>query len=283
MTLALLGILLLFAVFQIVRLTRRAVRRKRLLATPLPLEWIEALEKRFEIFRELPEPLREKLGGLMHVFLDEKRFEACGGLKEITDEMRVLVAAQACLLLLGLDKHGFFRRLKSILIYPEAYRDRGVRRFDVSEIFDHGNEEGDVRFGESWDTGSVVLSWQSIKNGALHADDGMNVIYHEFAHQLDQVDGSADGAPRLPNHAGYAEWARIFQREYEALVEAVDDPSADPLLDPYGATDPAEFFAVATETFFEMPEDLKKEHPELYDQLAGFYGLDPADWSARNK
>ena len=270
-----LGILLATVIFLIARKVRMKSERRNLIATPLPAKWQAILAKRFRIFNQLPAPLRSRLSGIMQVFLDEKSFEACGGLKEITDEIRVVVAAQACLLLVGLKKHGYFPRLRSILIYPGAYRDRRRRTFDLSD-----DDDDHVRLGESWNSGSVVLSWENVLAGAARDDDGMNVVYHEFAHQLDQVDSSADGAPPLPHRGDYSEWARVFSREYEELVEATNDPQSHPkpLLDTYGATNPAEFFAVSTETFFEMPHDLKEEHPELFEQLAKYFGVNPTDW-----
>lgn len=251
---------------------RKYTRRKRLLAEPLSKQRQQILKKRFPAFSLLPPDVRDRLVSVMNVFLDEKRFEACGGLSEVTEEMKVLVAAQACLLLAGLDKHGYFPRLRSILIYPNAYQDRRRRTFDLQR------ESNDVRLGESWDSGSVVLAWKSVVKGAKHEDDGVNVVYHEFAHQLDQIDYSADGAPPLLNAGNYKKWAEVFGREYEKLVEAAEDPGSDPLLDTYGAKNPAEFFAVATEAFFEIPKDLKKEHPDLYEQLAIYYGVDPSRW-----
>jgi Mlc titration factor MtfA (ptsG expression regulator) len=132
--------------------------------------------------------------------------------------------------------------------------------------------------GESWETGSVILSWDSVVAGARNADDGMNVTIHEFAHQLDQENGT-DGVPVLKDRAAYRQWAEVFERNYEELVEDVEDGKGpEPLIDPYGATNPAEFFAVASETFFEESEDLRKEHPDLYEQLRNYYGLDPAMW-----
>ena len=136
-----LGILLATVIFLIARKVRKKSERRNLIATPLPAEWQAILEKRFPTFDRLPDPLRSRLSGIMQVFLAEKSFEACGGLKEITDEIRVVVAAQACLLLVGMKKHGYFPRLRSILIYPGAYRDRRRRTFDLSD--DH------VRLGES--------------------------------------------------------------------------------------------------------------------------------------
>ena len=271
--LSILGIFLVCIVGYGIAITRKRARRHRLLRKPLPDAWEAILENRVRLYQTLPEDLREKLAGLIQVFLAEKRFEACGDLEEITDEIRVVVAAQACLLLVGLERHGFFPRLQSILIYPGAYQDRRRRTFHLPS-----ERNGEIRLGESWHSGSVVLAWANVLAGAAHDDDGMNVVFHEFAHQLDQVDGSADGAPPLPRGGDYSEWARVFSREYEALIADANDPRSNSLLDTYGATDPAEFFAVATEAFFEQPSELKSRHAELYEQLIGYFGVNPVAW-----
>jgi len=247
-------------------------RQKEWMARPFPKEWDTYLKKNFPRYVELPDEVAEKLRQTMQVFLEEKNFEACGDLDEVTEEMKVLIAAQACLLLVGLEKHDFYAKLRSILVYPVAFHDRGRRRFDLRQ------ERERSMLGESWSSGSVILSWKSVRMGAKNDDDGMNVVFHEFAHQLDQADGVADGVPILSDRDAYNEWSRIFQREYEELVEDSEDPRADPLLDTYGAENPAEFFSVATETFFEESEAMEEEHPELYAALKEYYGLDPAKW-----
>lgn len=206
--------------------------------------------------------------------MEDKYFEPCGGLPEVTEAMKLVIAAQAAILLLELPNHRFYPRLKSILVYPGAFHDRGRRNFDLPQTNDRG-----VLLGESWETGSVILSWDSVVAGGRNADDGMNVVIHEFAHQLDQYNGEADGVPRLRNRAAYARWAEVFSREFARLVkESSHRGGPEPFLDPYGATDPAEFFAVASESFFEDPGDMKLEHPDLYEQLRDFYGLDPVSW-----
>ena len=252
--------------------TQRLRRRRTLLSEPLPDSWLETFAKDFPRYADLPEDLQFSLGGIARVLAAEKNFEACGGLEEVTEEMKALIAGQAALLLLRLPNHRFYPMLKSILVYPTAFRDHGHRRFDLHE------ENDDVLLGQSWQTGSVILSWESILAGARNADDGMNVVIHEFAHQLDQINGT-DGVPILHNRAAYRQWAEVFERNYEELIAEVEDGRGDePLIDPYGATNPAEFFAVASETFFEEPQDLQEEHPDLYEQLKSFYGLDPANW-----
>ncbi|MCB1062931.1 MAG: zinc-dependent peptidase [Verrucomicrobiae bacterium] len=241
-----------------------------------PETWESLLQERFAVYSKLPEFLRERLRQRMIDFIAEKQFEPCGDIDTITEEMRVLVAGQACLLLVGRPQERLFPRLHSILIYPGAFRDRGKRMFGSDD--GHEDDDRSIRLGESWNTGSVILSWDSVKRGAASDDDGMNVVLHEFAHQLDQADGSTDGTPALDAARDYIDWEKVMRREYDALVEETHNPRARPLLDPYGAENPAEFFAVATETFFELSAELLEEHPELYRELSDYYGVDPAEW-----
>ncbi len=258
------------------RARRRRLRRERL-ARPFSEAEKAILDRDFPRWRDIPAALLPRFAGDTRVLMEEKNFEPCGSLTTVSDEMRLLVSAQAALVILGMRNHGHFPRLKSILIYPGAFRDHGRRRFDLREAEDRG-----VLYGESWETGSVILSWDNVVAGGRNADDGMNVVIHEFAHQLDQYNGIADGVPQLASRDDYARWAAVMGSHYEALVAACDDHSEpEPFLDPYGATDPAEFFAVASETFFEDPADLVKEHPELYEELKNYYGLDPVSWGRR--
>jgi Mlc titration factor MtfA (ptsG expression regulator) len=279
------GLLIALAGCVLLAIALRAVRRgqpavERVAAAdeelPPPEEWDAILRRAFFLHDWLPGELRTRLLGRMAEFLADKRFEACGGLECVTAEMRLLIAAQACLLLVGRTKDKVFPRLKSILVYPGAFRDRGKRMFGIE---DGDDTEREIRLGESWNTGSVILSWEGVREGAAGKGDGVNVVLHEFAHQLDQIDGSTDGAPVLSHAGEYEDWAEVMRRDYESLVRAANDPRAEPLLDPYGAENPAEFFAVATETFFELSEDMRAEHPDLYRKLRDFYGVDPADWA----
>lgn len=251
---------------------RKQLRRRSFINRPLPDEWERFLEEDFPRHRDLPEAFQKPFRSTLQVLAEEKNFEPCGGLEAVTDRARVLICAQAALLLIGLPKHGYYRKLKSILLYPTAFRDRGHRRFGV-----HEEDDGSTRLGESWETGSVILSWESVVAGARNEDDGMNVVIHEFAHQLDQNDGRADGVPLLQDRQAYQRWAEVFLRNYEELVDEVERGKRS-VLDPYGATDPAEFFAVASESFFEEAELLQREHPDLYQQLRDYYRLDPATW-----
>lgn len=257
----------------VIRSLVRKRRRTELLTSPLPSEWEEAIAHDFPRYRAVPEEIKERLGGCARILAEEKSFEACGGLEEVTERMKALICIQAALLIVNLPHHRFFPALKSILVYPGAFRDRGHRRFGI-----HAEDRGTV-LGESWETGSVILSWDNCLAGARNADDGLNVVIHEFAHQLDQINGAADGLPVLSSGKAYRRWAEVFHREFEELVEDVNDGRGPkPLIDPYGATEPAEFFAVASETFFEESHELREEHPDLYEQLCQYYRLDPATW-----
>lgn len=250
------------------------LRRRRLLKQRFAPEFRSWLEEEFPRMRALPDRHQQSLEGLTLFLMNTKNFEACGGLHEVTEQMKGLICVQAALLLTGLPRHKFYPKLQSILVYPGAFRDKGRRRFGIHEEADRG-----TLLGESWETGSVILSWDSVLAGARNADDGMNVTIHEFAHQLDQENGT-DGVPVLRDRATYRKWAEVFERNYDELVEDVGDRKGpEPLIDPYGATNPAEFFAVASETFFEESVELSKEHPDLYEQLRDYYGLDPAQWT----
>jgi Mlc titration factor MtfA (ptsG expression regulator) len=221
--------------------------------------------------RSLPEADREELRRHILVLLEEKEFEGCGGL-EITDEIRVTIGAYAALLLLHRETD-YYPQLASILVYPEAYSAPGERH-----VGEYLVEEGpEVREGESWYRGSMVLSWQDVRRGVGNPEGGENVVLHEFAHQLDDESGAADGTPVLGGRRLWRQWVRVCQIEFEALAEA-DDRGQRTLIDPYGAENPAEFFAVVTECFFLRPARLRDRHPELYALFAEYYRQDPAAW-----
>jgi Mlc titration factor MtfA (ptsG expression regulator) len=244
-------------------------RRARLMKAPFLPEWFAIIERNVPFYRALAPDDQRELRGLIQVFLAEKHFEGCDGL-EITDEMRVTIAAQACILLLHRDTD-FYPSLQSILVYPTAYF-APVRRPEPGGIVSEGIE---ARSGESWSKGALVLSWDDVVRGASDIHDGYNVVFHEFAHQLDDEAGRGDGAPLLPKRSMYVAWARVLGAEYQRLVDNIEHHRPT-FLDAYGATNPAEFFAVATEFFFERPRELKRRHPELYEELRIFYRQDPA-------
>lgn len=251
----------------------RQKRRERLLARPAGEGWLEILDRNVAIFKCLPKNSQQQLFGLMHVFLDEKRFEGCGGLG-MSDEIKITVAAQACILMLNREPT-FYPKLKSILIYPHAYV--ANNSYSGAGMF----SEESARLGESWGGGTVVLAWDHVRQGVMDLKDGHNVVLHEFAHQLDQENGPADGAPQLDKQSGYIAWARVMHREYDRLCEKANKHSRD-VLNKYGTTNPAEFFAVATEAFFEKGKQLQKKHPELYEELKEYYQMDPAAWLSDN-
>ena len=244
-------------------------RRERIVAEPYPAEWRGVACGKLPYVAALPEALQEELFRLMQVFLAEKHFEGCAGF-EITDEVRLTIAAQACVLLLN-RKTDLYPRLKTILVYETAF-------FDAYEDMDeHGfvSESDDVHSGESWDFGVVILAWEEIVRGLRDHHDGYNVILHEFAHQLDHENRETDGVPILDERSFYSRWQEVFSEEYARLLKDVKRHEKS-VLDDYGATNPAEFFAVATESFFEESITLKDKHPELYAVLSRYYKQDPA-------
>lgn len=262
--LLLLGIVAIPFIFLKILNGKKQQRRQNLAKLRLNDKQRSRLEKDFPLYAKLPADLKNELEGLIHVFIAEKSFKPCGGLEEVTPHMQRVIAAQACLLLLRIP-HDLYSRLRTILLYPDTYVATG----------EFG--ETSVRLGESWGTGSVVLSWASVISGARNTEDGHNVTIHELAHQLDQQDGAADGVPELESRSAYKEWASIMHPEFKTLVKR-SEKGKPSVIDSYGAENPAEFFAVTTETFYEKPEQLQRDHPELYNLLASYYGVSPIDW-----
>ncbi len=249
----------------------RARRRRMLAQQPFPPAWRRILARHVPQVRSLPADLQIKLRQRMQVFIAEKPFIGCDGLV-VTEAMRVVVAAQACLLLLNRpDWH--YGNLRQVLLYPGAFWVDRVRTEPGGVLRD----ERQVLAGESWSQGQVVLSWGDVLDGAADPADGRNVVVHEFAHQLDQADGQSNGAPPLPRGMDARRWAQVLQAEYDQLQRqlAVGVPH---LLGAYAATNPAEFFAVASEVFVEQGSQLAAERPMLYAQLKAFYGIDPTSW-----
>ncbi len=216
----------------------------------------------------LPAADQERLLRLVQVFLHDKPLEGVG--LELTEEIRVTIAAQACLLLLKLD-YPCYPTLRRVLVYPGVFNPRRLETPRFGEV----EEEPRPTLGEAWQSGVVVLSWDSSLVGSLNPQEGHNVVLHEFAHVLDGENGAMDGLPLLDHPSAYRTWSWVFRTLYERQVEAARVGEETPL-HPYGATNRAEFFAVATEAFFVQPAELKRRLPELYDELAGFYRQDPA-------
>lgn len=244
----------------------RRVRHRKLLAAPFPPAWETVLAANVPLYTALTPAERHKLRDDLRVIVHEKHWEGCGGFV-VTDEVKVTIAAHAALLLLGLA-HDHFARVSTILVYPTGYRSPdgwtgpdGVVRRDTGAL------------GEAWYDGPVVLAWDAVLSGGQNPRDAQNVVIHEFAHQLDYLDGIADGTPPLRGKERNGRWHRVMTAEFERLKADTGEPK---LLDRYGATNPAEFFAVASETFFEKATDLRVRHPDLYAVLADYYNQDPA-------
>ena len=252
-------------------LARRHVewRRERLRRRPVPPAWHTVLALRLPLFRRLPDDVRTRLLADMQVFLAEKRFYGQDGL-EVTETMRLVIAAQACLLQLNQPTR-YFPDFTSIILYPDTYVSTETAHDGLLE-----STHEHVRAGESWYRGPVILSWRDIADDLAHARDGHNVVVHEFAHKLDEQDGLMDGAPALDN-VQRRSWPTVFRHEYERLTHALDRGERT-WLDPYAASAPEEFFAVTVESFFAQGAALQQHHPELYRELAAFFGFDPASW-----
>lgn len=241
-------------------------RRQQLLAEPFPSGWPKFLKRNVRQYSLLSAAEQAKLRDRLRIFVAEKDWVGCGGLA-VDDEMKVTIAAQACLLVLGFEPAYHYDRIRTVLVYPGTYlhpeRQRG--RFV--------GEEEEV-YGEYWHRGPVIVSWKNTRDGL---EDRGNLVFHEFAHHLDDVDGGMDGTPPLDSAAQASRWERVVSDEYARLVRSSARDEAT-LLNQYGATSLAEFFAVATECFFERPVPLRREHPELYEILRDFYRQDPARW-----
>jgi Mlc titration factor MtfA (ptsG expression regulator) len=287
-------------------------QRRKLRAQPFPESWVSVLESHSELYRRLPAADKDELHGHIHVFLTEKHFEGCGGLT-LTDDIRVVIAAQACMLLLHRDTD-YFPDLTSILVYPSTYV-APVTEVDAGVVSEYDLE----RAGETWEHGSLVLSWDDVAGTAApmpladaqdrrgngrphdrhalrdaaaaapaqnihegHDEDGelvpaFNVVLHEFAHQLDLENGAMDGAPRLDSREDYDRWRRVFENAFRDLQRQIDD-GIDPVIDDYALDDAAEFFAVVTESFFETPFALSDEFPDVYHELRRYYRQNPVEW-----
>lgn len=241
-------------------------RRRKILETPFPRDWLATLEAIPHV-PILAAGRRQEHQNATQIFLAEKTFEGCGGLV-LTDAMRVTIAGLATLLVLGMPATQF-DHVESILVYPDAFTT--PKKVDMGGI---ALEDEAHLLGEAHYRGPVILSWAEIEEDVREPWVGRNLVFHEFAHQLDMMNGEADGVPELPQ-AMREPWAKVMAKEYRRLQKR-SHRHRDTLLDPYGATEPAEFFAVITETFFDSPLDLEIEHPELYDMLRQYYCLDPA-------
>lgn len=237
----------------------RRWRRKRLLKAPFPPAWRNIMDERLPFFRRLDRDVKAKLERGVQIFIAEKHFFGAGGF-EITEEVKVVVAASAVRLVVHKDISPY-DRLTEIIVYPSAYRHPD-------------SDEGTAILGEAHQWGTVVLAWDAVVHGLNNPCDGHDTAIHEFAHVLDRDGGGFDGTPELRATGDYAPWGQVMSRHFLNLRDDEDSAEGEVMRD-YGATNEAEFFAVATETFFEKPWQMRETLPDLFDQLVEFYGFDP--------
>ncbi len=243
--------------------------RNRLLSSSLSDHERHIVHSAVPLAAKMPVELRARYEGKIRLFLYQVDFIGCDGL-EVSEEMELSIAAQACLLIANTD--AWYKTLRTILIYPGAFK--SVQAVQTDFVV---TEREQVRLGESWARGPVVLSWAHSELGASDPGDGKNVVIHEFAHQLDNLSGETDAAPVLAPDQSFAKWAEVFIAAYDRHVARIEGGQST-VLDAYGATSHVEYFAVATEIFFERPADLKAEEPDVYSQLSQLMRLDPVAW-----
>ncbi|MEX0702756.1 MAG: M90 family metallopeptidase [Planctomycetales bacterium] len=246
----------------------RSRRRRRIFARPFPDDWRDGLREDFPQYAWLDDAERSRLERIAQVLVAEKYWEGCAGF-EIDDRVRVAIAAQAAMLLLGFDD-AYYDSLTTVLVYPDTYVAPDAHMPGGGLVI----EGHSPRLGEAWHRGPVILSWPDVLDGARIPDDGHNVVFHEFAHVLDMEDGLVDGTPRLGDRRLAAEWAAVMS-DAQARLRRAARRGTRTFLDDYGTRDEAEFFAVATESFFEQPERMARNDQALYDLLSRFYRQDP--------
>lgn len=248
---------------------RRDRRRSILFRKGLDAEHQSILKACVPLSRPLQGPMRSRFEGLVALFLAEKTFVGCRGVV-VNEVMRTTVAGHACLLLLGLRDLDVYPELSTIYLYPSTYVRRDEWALEGLAVV----REEDAAFdGESWDRSAVVLSLAAVRHGVARFD-GFNVVLHEFAHQFDALDGASNGCPPM-DRSLHAKWTPAMLAAWQTLVED-SRRGRETFLDPYGAENPAEFFAVLVECFFELPSDLRAEHPDLHGLLCELFGYDPA-------
>jgi Mlc titration factor MtfA (ptsG expression regulator) len=247
-------------------------RRLKIMEEPFPSEWEDMIRLNMVHYSMLGDDEQKRLRGLIQIFMTEKSWEGCGGL-ELTDEIRVTISAQACLLILNLP-HNYFENVETILVYPSEMM-LPQRKPGFFETVLEPLEPARPISGQAFQQGPVILAWDTALYQGRQSTSGGNVVYHEFAHKLDMQDGAADGTPRLRDRDEYRDWVKTCSREYLRLLHDVEKGKRT-FLDEYGATDEAEFFAVATEQFFCQPVQMIKSAPELYRVLKEYYRQDPA-------
>ena len=246
-------------------------RLKRVLAQEIVPEWRAVLMRNIPVYAHMSGDLQHQLHKLVQQLIYQKKFVGCAGL-EVDDEMRLTIAGQACLLLLNRPSR-VYPELHTILVYPSAFM-VPRKQVDAAGVVTEARQD---LLGESWGDGRVILSWDHVQRGAADWSDGQNVVLHEFAHQLDSESGSNNGAPYLGSADSYRNWSAVLSRDFASL-QADAMYRQQSVMDHYGATNPAEFFAVATETFFEKPWQMSERHAELFAELFKYYRVDPRAW-----
>jgi len=241
-------------------------RRKKTLAALWPESWSLHLNRNVRLSWELAEHESHRLRQIVKIIVAEKNWEGCEGLS-VTEEMKVTIAAQAALLLLGV-KDFYFDNVSSILVFPKAF---------LRQVTDGVIAKDSHRAGEAWQGGPIILSWRDTLTGGRNENDGRNLVIHEFAHALDGLDGEMGGNVMFDDQATSARWQQVVAEEYDELVRCKQQ-GITTLLDHYGATNQAEFFAVSCETFFEQPRKLKLKHQQLFELLATYFRVDPRRW-----
>ncbi|MFZ6657839.1 zinc-dependent peptidase [Undibacterium sp. TJN19] len=260
-------VLLILGVFILPR-----ARLRYVLSQAFPLNYSKILRKNLPGYAKLPTHLQMQLKRRIRQFLYQKTFVECAGLI-MTDEIRVTIAGKACMLLLN-RASGVYPQLTHILVYPTTFVAPRTQT-NGDGIVTHTNQG---LSGESWSDGRVILAWDQAAHNPETEARGQDVVLHEFAHQLDSETGATNGAPALKNAAAYQAWSQVMEREFMQLQQAIasDVPT---VIDPYGATNPAEFFAVITEAFFKKSRELADFHPALFAQLNAYYRVDPREWA----
>lgn len=256
------------------------LRLRRALARPLAPSLVAILERNLTQYARMDDGERQRLQRLVQQFLHEKSFVGCADL-ELTDEMRVTIAGQACMLVLGRSGDAghagpaaLYPSLHAVLVYPGAFL-VPRREVDVAGVV---TEQRQDLLGESWGDGRVILSWDHVRRAGSDQSPDHNVVLHEFAHQLDSESGNTNGAPYLGSTERYRSWSEVLSRNYDALRRDAMWGQRG-VLDHYGASNPAEFFAVATESFFEQPWEMSARHPDLYEEFQKYFRLDPRRWT----
>jgi len=252
-------------------------KRNKILQEPFDEAWRQTLSGKVAHYTYLSPEKKTRLEQYVQIFLAEKNFEGCSGI-DITDEMKVVIAGHACLLILNLP-HDYYAKVDSILVYPTTV----VLPQQRNAVFTRGPLIARTEVpivGQAFMHGTVMLVWDEVKRDVSHPRGGHNVVYHEFAHILDMFDGRADGTPTLVSRDKYREWGEVCTRVYFDLQKKVEKGKKT-FLNGYAAVNEAEFFAVATEYFFERPVRMEKKRPELYRVLQNFYRQDTAERQRR--